>query len=1122
MTEGNFRRTLRLAVTLFLVMVIVSPAQRLDGTLRGTVTDPSGAVVEGAAVSVSNAETGVTQNTVTTNNGTYIFPNLLVAKYTVTVTKQGFQKSVRRDVEVRSNQVSEANAKLTVGADSEAVEVVAGGEVIQTTTSQLSNTFSTREVLSLPTLPQGSVLELAVLAPNTTTQQGGVLGQGGSVGGARPRMNSFTIDGTDNNDVSVTGPLVQPIGDSIAEFTLITNQFTAEYGNGSGGQFNVVTKSGTNDVHGEAHWFTNNRNLNAVDNLVGAAIENGDIDGKPRYDFNRLGTSVGGPIFKNKLFFFGAYEYQTEGREATGVTVLAPTAAGLAALQANAANTAVLDILSQFPAASGATGQECINGTGATCTGGTLVDVGEIQLFAPDFFNQHDFNTNIDANLGKHQLRARFLYNRYRSPQVNADTPLPQFTGALVSDNRKIILSDVWTINEQFVNDFRLNYSRNVADFTIPSQFSNFPNAIVDTLGLNVGPDGNLPQGGTTNIYQLVNNVSYARGSHVWKGGFEVRDWISPGNFLPRGRGEWDYANLNSLVNDLVPDGLNGALRGAGTGAFSGNQIGIFWFFQDDWKIHPRLTLNLGLRYEWVSVPKGSDAQQLNDIATLPGVFEFRKPKSDTNNFSPRVGFAWDPFGDQKWAVRGGAMMSFDKEPQNFPLLNLPPQLQTEQNPALTCSGSSGPAPAWCVSGTGFLAGGGLLQTNVPPTTQAEARSATGSIIVDQVKPKTYTWSLSVQRALWKSASFEARYLGTAGVSLPVQTRLNTITGFDSGLTGLPVYFSASEIPATVALAAEDRADWVGHSTCATTCALRYINDGFDGGFLTAFTPNGHSTYHSGSVDFIQRSFHGIYFRTNYTWAKSMDNATNELFSSRVNPRRPADPYHLSTERGRSTLDINHKAAISWVWDVPKVNTDSGFGRAVLNGWQINGTWIGQTGQPITPLSGTDMNGDLDNAGDRAIFNPNGVARTGTGVDFVCRDPGTGATSVGASATACGGSANVVGYVARDSSAEFVAGGLGAVSTARRNSVSSPGLNITNLSVFKNVNVNERAFFQFRVEMFNVFNHRSFTLANPGVFGVTSNALSATYANVATSQFLDETQFSGGNRTIQLGLKFTF
>ena len=747
---------------------------------------------------------------------------------------------------------------------------------------------------------------------------------------------------------------------------------------------------------------------------------------------------------------------------------------------------------------------------------GTTIPIGNLQFFAPDFFNQHNFQTNGDANFTNHQLRGRFLYNRGREPNENPDLPAPQFTGDIASDHRKVIITDIWTVSPRVVADFRAGYSRYVNAFTVPDQFKNFPNVAIDDLGLSIGPEGNSPQGGTQNTYQGVANVSHAAGAHAFKYGAEYRNWISPSQFLPRGRGEWDYANFSQLVNDLVPEGLNGALRGAGLSVFAGNQQAIYWFAQDDWNVTPNLTLNLGLRYEFTTNARDTKVQKLNAIANLPGVLDFREPRTDKNNFGPRFGFAYSPSGGLfggagRTAIRGGFAVAYDITFQNLPLLQLPPQLQTEQNPELTCAGAS--RPSWCATQRGFLAGGGLLQVNVPPATQAEARSATQGIMPDQRQPKTLTWTLSIQRQFGSNWQTEVRYLGTRGLSLPIQVRLNGISVFERNPNlVLPTYFSSSQVPATVAATAPTRAQFLAAR------ALRYEDQGFDGGLLTTFEPVGTSIYHAGSVELNRRMANGIWLKSGYTYSHNIDTATNELFSSRVNPRRPEDPNNLRNERGNSALDKPHKFTIGWLYEFPRADVSSAFARGILNGWQFNGSYIVETGQPITVISGIDSNGDFDSAGDRVILNPGGVGLTGSGVDFVVRGV-TGATSISSTNP---GSASVVGYVAKNPTARFIVADAGARTTVGRDTVRSPKINNFDLSFFKNNNITESMKIQYRLEMYNAFNHRQRTLGSASYRQFNDNALSTSYSNASSQLFLNDGQFNGGSRTIQMSLKFIF
>src|ERR1700684_4452974 len=306
-------------------------AQRLDGTLRITVTDKTGSSIEDARVTVTNQATNVPKTATAYSAGTYVFPDLTVRTYSV-------------------------------------------------------------NVLPFNTLG-GDVKEFAVFAPGTTTQQGGVQGSGGSIGGLRPRFNGFSIDGVDDNRLDVNGPTQPVIQESVAEFTLLTNQFGAEYGHSAGGQFNIVTKPGTNDWHGTAWWYDRNRDLDAATNQEKTSFT-GTGDVKNRFDYNREGGSIGGPIKRNRLFIYGAYEFQGEGLGSQGATVTMPTASGMQQLQALNPDTAVLAVLKDFPTAPTKSGTTIVNGT--------HIDIGQFAGVAPNFSNESDFTINAALNLGSH------------------------------------------------------------------------------------------------------------------------------------------------------------------------------------------------------------------------------------------------------------------------------------------------------------------------------------------------------------------------------------------------------------------------------------------------------------------------------------------------------------------------------------------------------------------------------------------------------------------------------------------------------------------------------------------------------------------------------------------------
>src|SRR5438445_8599850 len=355
-----------LAAVFGLLLAGKASAQRLDGTLRVTVTDSSQGSIADAKVTLTNEASGVSVETNASSAGTYVFPNVLVGVYTVTVEKDGFKKAIEKGIGISSNQVTDAKVVMELGSVSAVVEVEAGADLVNTQSSELQATFSGKVVADLPVNTLGGdVKEFAVFAPGTTTQQGGVLGSGGSIGGNRPRFNCFSIDGVDDNRLDVNGPTQPVIQESIAEFTLLTNQFSAEYGHSAGGQFNIVTKSGTNNWHGGGWWYNRNRNYDAPDNQQKDLLKAGTITDLPRFDYNRAGADVGGPILRNKLFVYGAYEFQNEWLASQGASVTMPTAAGLAQLMALNPDSAVADVLKQFPLAPASNGlAHCSTGAG--------------------------------------------------------------------------------------------------------------------------------------------------------------------------------------------------------------------------------------------------------------------------------------------------------------------------------------------------------------------------------------------------------------------------------------------------------------------------------------------------------------------------------------------------------------------------------------------------------------------------------------------------------------------------------------------------------------------------------------------------------------------------------------
>jgi len=1007
---------------------------------------------------------------------------------------------------------------------------------IQTTSSALNNTFDSNAV-QLPSASgtlNGSPLNLAVMAPNVVAQPGGVTGIGGSVGGTRPRDNNFTVDGVDDNNLGVTGNNSTVIPDAVAEFNLTTNLFSAEYGHSAGGQFSLVTKTGTNSWHGSGEWYNQNKNYNSIDNLTKNAIAAKTIPGQPDFDNNRFGGTMGGPILRNKFFVFGAYEYTKLHGQGTPTALIQPTAAGLTTLQGLAVNSAVKNILNNFPVAPQ-------NDLGTVAVNGQNIPIGNLIIISPVGQKEHDAQVNTDYTWGRHQIGGRFLFNQasFVFP-VNSTQEL--FNQAQLLHNRKIAVNDVWTINSRLVNDLRLQYSfyylANVNPCTAcPSDVT------IGDLGFNtIGPGDNQNQ--KQNTYQVADTFSWAQGKHTLKFGAQYNHFIYPQFFLARSNGDYWYDTLQEFIRDQQSNQLGRTLRNAGTGSFLGTQSAFYVFGQDDYKLSRRLTLNLGVRYEYWTNPAGDSSQILNAISNVPGVITFGIPKTDKNNIAPRVGFAYDPRGNGKTSIRGGFGIAYDVKFQNFASITLPPQLQSELDPTSACTLT--PKPSWCANANfaGFLAGGGLPQTYIPPAGQLAARALTTSYIDDTVMPKILTWSLGVQHEIYRNASVEVRYLATRGISLPVQFRRNRESAFDAGIAPLPTFLKASDVPAT----------WT--ASTPTDAAFKNFNSNLYAPFgftanVTSDPPFGSSVYHAGSVSFMQRSRMGLSFNANYTYAHTLDNSTNEFFTSLLNPRRAQDTTRISEDWASSDLDVRHKLALSWTYQVPNLKSDSRWVKTLVNGFQIGSVFLAQTGQPVTLQSGVDANRNGDSAGDRVISNPLGSGLIGSDVFAVCEfaggltgfsnsgpstglgDPGFVPTGVAAGGACFDRSAPTstskhpaIGYTPVTAGARYVVAGLGAKTTVGRNSITTPGFGVLNMSVAKNFHFTEGKYLQAKVDVFNILNHANYALSNGNVFsnaGVTTATTTGGYVQPANPNFLQPSKFfSGGIRSMTLGLKFVF
>ncbi len=452
------------------------------------------------------------------------------------------------------------------------------------------------------------------------------VGYGPSVGGQRPRNNNFTIEGIDNNDKSTTGPLVTVPNDAVAEFTVLQNQFSPEFGHSSGGQFNQVVKSGTNEFHGSLYEYFENRNMNAADNLD--SVQGNPLH--PRYDYNRFGGTFGGPIKRNKLFFFANYEYNPVGSTAS-TYYFAPTQTGYNTLASipgvSPTNLSIFQkYLGVAPTVSPA--NQLPNGTPVT-VGSRAIDVGQISSSLPKYTNYESGVGALDYNISdRDALRGRFILNR----NGEIDTfGFPSTFFAIEPVNTYIVTaSEYHTFTPNLTNEFRLGYTRFYQDVPTggPQEkfpgLDQFPNLVIYELQAGIGPDSSAPQFTIQNTYQLTDNMNWTRGNHTFKFGFDGWKSISPSSFTQRARGDYEWNNFSDYLLDITPDYL--AERTLGNVNYYGDQFLLGFYGNDSWKMRPNLTLNLGLRYEYQTLPYSERLQSVNNAASVPGVLSSMNP----------------------------------------------------------------------------------------------------------------------------------------------------------------------------------------------------------------------------------------------------------------------------------------------------------------------------------------------------------------------------------------------------------------------------------------------------------------------------------------------------------------
>lgn len=1075
--ERNPRHFKRLVTVLVCLAGLCSPvwAQVAGGMLVGTVSDRSGGSIAGGVVSATNVETGVKRAAITNERGSYSLFNLLPGSYDVSVLASGFGVGARSGVTINVGSEVVVDFTLNVAGRQEQVNVTSEVDPLQLTTSELSGVASAHEIRELP-LNGRSWTDLALLQPGVTaieTQPSfetgadrGTRGFGAqiSVTGARPQQNNYRLDGISIDDYSngAGSVLGGNLGaESIAEFSVITDNAPAEYGKTSGAVINAVTQSGTNSLHGDVYEFLRNSALDARNFFDGTNV--------PPFKRNQFGGALGGPIRKNRTFFFVNYEGI---RQAKGVTSIAtvPSEDARNGIIHNADGT--VQHVSVDPAAARYLTFWSLPNAGLTPTGN-----GNIGFF--DFAGQEvateDFGlARVDHRFSDHDaLFVSYVYdkNPYTYPDGLNDVLFLSNTARQFA-----AIEETHTFNSSLVNSFRAGLNREAANNNVPSEAIN-PAAADPSLAAVPGGNaaGVLISGltpftggfGASGVlyhwtsYQANDDLSWTIGRHSLKIGVAVEEMRLNVFSLSNPSGQFSFGSLiNFLTN--VPSKFNAALPTAiSPRALRETMTGAY--IQDDWRLTRNFTINLGLRYEMSTVPT-EDHGKLSALATpetatphLGSPF-FQNPT--LANFEPRVGFAWDPFGQGKTVIRGAFGM-YDVLPLPYEFI-LPVTSATPFTIMGTVSGKKLPPGTFYTGATPLLGPASLRAT-----------------YVEQDPKRNYVmqWNFNIEQRLGWGLVGTAAYAGSRGVHLPYYS--NQFDIVDPTLTSQGYLW-----PSPVGSGA-------------------VINPHF--GSIRGLSWRGDSVYDAMQLGLRRNFTHGFQLQASFTWSKSIDDTSSSLapdeFSNSVSTLPYFDP---GRGRGLSDFNVGGLFVLNGTWQVPGAKTSSPALNWITGGWQLGGIFRASTGVPFSATWGSDG----DPLGSNGIQDfPNVLTGPGCGT---LTNPGNPLNYVKAQCFAVP-TASAALYPSCDASYGVAPQCFNLLGNAGRNILIGPGLANLDFSVFKNIHIplaGERFRIQFRTEFFNLLNHTNFGLpSSTDIFDSTGAPTGAAGLITSTSTSSREVQF---------------